>query len=150
MSVGLPQPSARPASEVAPRVLRSPDGRLWTIDRVRPRVRDAETFQAPFFWSSVVVTVLLVAFIARFAWVDRTQIWLFYVVPLALIWILERGTYILRPLVRAHTDGPPPESVMWRPTRRFGYGRVERRAAQAIEEGRFEIDLEGAPLVGTE
>jgi hypothetical protein len=129
-------------------VLRSPDGRTWTIDRVRPKLRDAETFKTPFFWSSVIVTILLLVFVVRLIWVDPG--WVSYLLLLPLgVWLIERGIHALRPFIRAETQGPPHDMFMWRPGSRWSYGRVERRIADAITAGRPETDVKGAPLVRT-
>jgi hypothetical protein len=118
-------------------LIRSPDGRVWKLDRIRPMIREAETFKVPFFWTSVAVTVLLLAFVVRLIWVDPA--WTTYLVLLPLgVWIVERGLHALRPLIRAETEGPPPERLTWRPGSRFGYSRVERRIAEAIQAGRPE------------
>ena len=127
-------------------LIRSPDGRVWRLERLRPKVREAETFKVPFFWTSVVVTIVLLAFAVRVIWVDPG--WASYLLLLPLgVWIVERGFHALRPSIRAETGGPPPERLTWRPGSRFGYGRVERRIVEAIEAGRPETDVKGAPLV---
>jgi hypothetical protein len=127
-------------------LVRSPDGRTWRLDRVRPKLREAETFRVPFFWTSVVATILLLAFIVRFVWVDPGLQAYVFLVPLA-VWLVERGFHALRPFIRAETEGPPPELLMWRPGSRWSYGRVERRIADAVKAGRPETDVKGAELV---
>ncbi len=127
-------------------LIRSPDGRVWEFDRVRPKIREAETFEIPYFWSSVVVTVLLLAFVARLVWVDPGFSAYVLLAPL-VVWLVERGTHVLRPFIRARTVGPPPQILMWRPNSRFGYRRAERRIADAIAAGRPQSDVKGAPLV---
>ena len=128
-------------------MIRSPDGRAWTLERVRPKISDAETFKVPFFWTSVVVTILILAFAVRVIWVDPG--WTSYLLLLPLgVWIVERGLHAMRPFIRAETADPPAEQLMWRPGNRFAYGRVERRIAEAIRAGRPETDVKGAPLVG--
>jgi hypothetical protein len=127
-------------------LIRSPDGRVWKLDRFRPKFSEAETFKVPFFWSSVLATVVLLVFIFRVIWVDPGLLGYVLLAPFA-VWIVERGVHALRPFVRAHTDDEPRETLMWRPGSRWGYGRVERRIAEAIEAGRPEADVKGAPLV---
>jgi hypothetical protein len=130
------------------RTVRSPDGRTWQIDRVRPESALAATRKEPFFWASVVATVILIAFavwvIARF---DNSVILLVAVILLA-VWLIERGLNFARPNIRAHTDGPPPETLTWRTTHRYGLGRIERRIAEQIESGRLEGEPSGAVLIG--
>jgi hypothetical protein len=126
-------------------VIRSPDGRTWTIDRVRPKLGEAETFKVPYFWPSVVVTIVLLAVFARVIWVDPGWTAYFLGIPL-VVWLVERGVHAFRPYIRARTEGPPPETLMWRPNSRWTYGRVEPRIVEAIRAGRPETDVKGAPL----
>jgi hypothetical protein len=126
-------------------LIRSPDGRIWKLDRVRPKLREAETFKVPFFWSSVVATVVLLVFIVRWVALDPGPVAYIFLVPL-VVWLVERGFHALRPFIRAETEGPPRETLMWRPGSRWGYGRVERRIVDAIATGRPETDVKGAPL----
>jgi hypothetical protein len=129
------------------RTVRSPDGRIWRIERVRPDPALRLTRREPFFWSSVIATVLLIAFAVRMIWVDPGPLTLSIVVPLLLIWLLERDLNFLRPNIRAHTDGPPAETLTWRPTHPFAARRVEDRVAREIEVGR-ESEPPGALLIG--
>ena len=130
------------------RNVRSPDGRSWQLERVRPESALAATRQEPFFWASVVATVILIAFalwvILRF---DHSVILLITLILLA-IWLIERGLNLMRPNIRAHTDGPPPETLTWRTTHRWGLGRIEDRIAKQIENGRLEDEPPGAVLIG--
>jgi hypothetical protein len=130
------------------RIVRSPDGRSWEIERVRPESPLGLTRREPFFWSSVAATVFLIAFAARLIWVDPGPLTLSIVVPLFVIWLLERGFSILRPNIRAHTDGPRAETLTWRTTHRLGLGRIEDRIAKEIETGRTEAEPPGAVLIG--
>jgi hypothetical protein len=130
------------------RTVRSPDGRTWQIDRIRPESALAATRKEPFFWASVIATVILIAFavwvIGRF---DNSVILVIAVILLA-IWVIERGLNFARPNIRAHTDGPPPETLTWRTTHRYGLGRIEGRIAEQIESGRLEGEPSGAVLIG--
>lgn len=130
------------------RTVRSPDGRSWQFERVRPESGLAATSKEPFFWGSVVVTVLLIAFIV---WVivalDSTWIRLIAII-LLVIWLIERGLNLARPNIRAHTDGPPAETLTWRTTHRYGLSKIEDRIAAQIESGRLEGEPPGAVLIG--
>jgi hypothetical protein len=130
------------------RTVRSPDGRTWRLERVKPQSGLSATSKEPFFWVSVVVTVLLIAFIV---WVivalDSTWIRLVAVILLA-IWVLERGLNFARPNIRAHTDGPPAETLTWRTTHRWGLSKIEDRIAQQIQSGQLEGEPPGAVLIG--
>jgi hypothetical protein len=131
------------------RTVRSPDGRTWTIDRVSPKGASlADRKQEPFFWPSLVVTVLLVAFAVWLISVAPGWITWVLVVPLLVIWLLERGLNFTRPNIQARTDGPPAETRTWRTTHRIGLGRIEDRIVGEIESGRYESEPPGAVLIG--
>jgi hypothetical protein len=130
------------------RTVRSPDGRTWQLERVRPESGLSATSKEPFFWGSVFVTVLLIGFIV---WVivalDSTVIRLIAIILLA-IWLIERGVNFARPNIRAHTDGPPAETLTWRTTHRYGLSKIEDRIVAQIESGRLEGEPSGAVLIG--
>jgi hypothetical protein len=129
----------------------SPDGRVWKVESLRERPSLAESREEPFFWAYVLVTLALVAAIVYLVIIDPlSPFLLFGALPLLIIWIAERGTSLLRPLLRAETAGPPPEVVIWKSKGRFGGGNLERRAVRAIEGGRPENDLAGLTLLRVE
>ena len=131
------------------RTVRSPDGRTWTLERVSEGKSFAERRQEPFFWPSLIATAIMLVFIVRLISVDGVG-WFFWVVvvPLFVIWLLERGLSFARPNIRAHTDGPPTETHTWRTTHRIGLGRIENRIAEQIEQGHLEAEPAGAVLIG--
>ena len=130
------------------RTVRSPDGRSWQLERVRPESGLAATSKEPFFWGSVVVTVLLIAFIVWVIVAFDSTILRLIVIILLVIWLLERGLNLARPNIRAHTDGPPAETLTWRTTHRYGLSKIEDRIAAQIESGRLEGEPPGAVLIG--
>jgi hypothetical protein len=85
------------------RTVRSPDGRTWTLERVKPE---------------------------------------------SVIWLIERVFSTTRPNVRAHTDGPPPQTFTWRTTHRYGLSGIEDRIAGQIENGQLGDEPPGTVLVG--
>ena len=131
------------------RTVRSPDGRTWTLERVSEGKSFAERRQEPFFWPSLIATAIMLVFIVRLIAVDGAG-WFMWVVvvPLFVIWLLERGLSFARPNIRAHTDGPPTETHTWRTTHRIGLGRIENRIAEQIEQGHLEAEPAGAVLIG--
>ena len=131
------------------RTIRSPDGRTWTLERVSEGKSFAERRQEPFFWPSLIATAIMLVFIVRLIAVDGAG-WFMWVVvvPLFVIWLLERGLSFARPNIRAHTDGPPAETHTWRTTHRIGLGRIENRIAEQIEQGHLEAEPAGAVLIG--
>jgi hypothetical protein len=130
------------------RPVRSPDGRVWRLDRVRPESALSASRKEPFFWASVAATVALIAFILWVIVRDESPLFLVIGLVLLVIWLIERGLNLIRPNIRAHTDGPPAETLTWRTTHRYGLGRIERRIAKQIESGRLEDEPPGAVLIG--
>jgi hypothetical protein len=130
------------------RPVRSPDGRTWTIERVRPESALAASRREPFFWASVVVTLAMVAFIVWVIFSIEDSVTLMIALILLAIWLIERGLNVIRPNIRAHTNGPPAETLTWRTTHRYGLGRIENRIAKQIENGRPEGEPSGAVLIG--
>jgi hypothetical protein len=130
------------------RTVRSPDGRSWKIERVRPESALAATRNEPFFWASVAVTAALIAFIVWVIVSIEDSVTLMIALLLLAIWLIERGLNLIRPNIRAHTNGPPAETLTWRTTHRYGLGRIENRIAKQIESGRLEDEPSGAVLIG--
>jgi hypothetical protein len=130
------------------RTVRSPDGRTWTLERVSPESSLGATMKEPFFWPSAIATIVILALAVRLLMVDTGWITFIILVPLLLIWFLERGLSFARPNIRAHTDGPPAETHTWRTTHRIGLGRIENRIAEQIEQGHLEAEPPGAVLIG--
>jgi hypothetical protein len=130
------------------REVRSPDGRSWEIVRVQPESALAASRDEPFFWGSVAATVLLIAFAVWVIVAVDSRVILLITLILLAIWLLERGLNVIRPNIRAHTNGPPAETLTWRTTHRWGLGRIEDRIAKQIENGRLEDEPPGAVLIG--
>lgn len=130
------------------RTVRSPDGRTWTLERVKRGSSLAENMDEPSFWPSVIATVIMIVFIVRIITLDRGWLTLIVAIPLFLIWLFERGLNFARPNIRATTDGPPAETRTWQTTHRIGLGKIEDRIATEIENGRLEAEPPGAVLIG--
>jgi hypothetical protein len=130
------------------RSVRSPDGRTWQLERVRPESGLAATRSEPFFWGSVAATVALIAFVIWAIFRVGSSVVLVISLVLLAIWLIERGLNLIRPNIRAHTEGPPAETLTWRTTHRYGLGRIEGRIAEQIESGRLEDEPPGAVLIG--
>jgi hypothetical protein len=130
------------------RTVRSPDGRTWTLERVSPESSLGATMKEPFFWPSAIATIVILALAVRLLMVDTGWITFIILVPLLLIWFLERGLSFARPNICAHTDGPPAETHTWRTSHRIGLGKIEDRIAQQIEQGHLEAEPKGAVLIG--
>jgi hypothetical protein len=130
------------------RTVRSPDGRSWQLDRVPHESGLSATRKEPFFWASAVVTVIVIAFAVWVILRFDSVIILVITLLLLAIWVIERGLNFARPNIRAHTDGPPPETLTWRTTHRYGLSKIEDRIAAQIESGRLEGEPPGAILIG--
>jgi hypothetical protein len=130
------------------RTVRSPDGRTWTLERISQGKSLAERRQEPFFWPSLIATAIMLVFIVKLISLDTGWFTWVVIVPLFVIWLLERGLSFARPNIRAHTDGPPAETHTWRTTHRIGVGRIEDRIASSIEQGKLEAEPPGAVLIG--
>jgi hypothetical protein len=129
------------------RTVRSPDGRTWTLERVPPNSLVGESRKEPAFWVSVVVTLVIIAFIVWVISFEWSSIILIITLILLVIWLFERGLNFIRPNIRAHTDGPPAETLTWRTTHRYGLSKIEQRIAEQIESGR-EGEPPGTVLIG--
>ena len=130
------------------RTVRSADGKTWTLERISQGKSFAERRQEPFFWPSLIATAIMLVFIVKLISLDAGWFTWVVIVPLFVIWLLERGLSFARPNIRAHTDGPPAETHTWRTTHRIGLGRIENRIAEQIEQGRLEAEPSGAVLIG--
>lgn len=130
------------------RTVRSPDGRSWQIERVRPASALSASRKEPFFKVSAAVTVLLIAFIVWVIIRDQSSLFLVIAAALLAIWLIERGVNMIRPNIRAHTEGPPPETLTWRTTHRYGLSKIEDRIARQIQNGQLEGEPSGAVLIG--
>ncbi|HEY7706857.1 MAG TPA: hypothetical protein VH968_06805 [Gaiellaceae bacterium] len=131
------------------RTVRSPDGRTWQIERVAPKGKSfADRRSEPFFWPSLIATAIMLVFVIKLIQLDSGWFTWVVIVPLFVIWLLERGFNFARPNIRAHTDGPPAETRTWRTTRRMGLDGIEERIAKEIEAGRLEAEPSGAVLIG--
>ena len=130
------------------RTVRSPDGRTWTLERISQGKSFADRRHEPFFWPSLIATVIMVVFIVKLISLDAGWFTWVVIVPLFVIWLLERGLSFARPDIRAHTEGPPAETHTWRTSHRIGLGKIEDRIVQQIEQGHLEAEPKGAVLIG--
>jgi hypothetical protein len=130
------------------RTVRSPDGRTWTLERVSQGKSFAERREEPFFWPTLIATAIMLVFLVRLIQLDTGWFTWVVIVPLFVIWLLERGLSFARPNIRAHTEGPPAETHTWRTTRRIGLAKIEDRLVNEIANGRFEAEPPGAVLIG--
>jgi hypothetical protein len=134
---------------VTARTVVSPDGRTWQVTKVRERLSLDERRREPFFWSGILATIVIVGAVLRLVITDPLSPWILVgaVIPLTVIWILERGTFMFRPRIQAQTTGPPRERVVWKTGHPLDTRRLMRRAIKAIEIGRPVNDQPGLSLV---
>ena len=128
------------------REIHTPDGHLWRVERFHaPR----QSHRDRLFWPSLLGTLALLAlWIFLLATVGGAGVWIAGIAVLA-IWAVERISYLMRPSIRASTDGPPPQSLVWKTRHRYGYDRIEAQIAQEIARGDIGSEPEGATLVST-
>jgi hypothetical protein len=135
---------------VSPRRAVSPDGRIWRVEKLRERLSFAESGRQPFFWASAIAAILLIAFWVRLVTIDVQLLGGVYAfifgIPL-LLWLVERTLHLLSPRIRAETDGPPHELVMWKTMYPFRTSRLMNRAVAVIEAGRHDDAPRGLDLV---
>jgi len=122
----------------------SPDGRRWEIDAVREHASFGKSKGEPFFWAGVVATVLLVAVVVVFAFISTLVA--IAAGLLLLVWLAERISNLLRPQIRARTEGPPPQEIVWK-AGRLGRKGLEEKVARAIEAGKPEVEPPGLTLL---
>ncbi len=122
----------------------SPDGRSWEVEAVREAVTFGRSRSEPFFWASVVVTVILIGVVIAFALLST--IIAIVAGVLLVIWLAERTSNLLRPRLYARTKGPPPEEVVWKADR-LARGKLEHRIVRAIEAGNPDVEPPGLTLL---
>jgi hypothetical protein len=130
------------------RTIRSPDGRTWTLEREKPESALAASKKEPAFWGSVVVTAVLIGAVIFITLEFGLGAFSIVAIVLVLIWIVERGFSAVRPNLRAHTEGPPPQTFTWRTTHRWGLSKTEDRIAKQIENGQLGDEPPGTVLIG--
>ena len=130
------------------RTVRSPDGRTWTLERVKPDSLIASSKKEPVFWGSIVVTAILIGLIIWIVLEFGAGAVFIVAVVLFLIWLFERGLSTTRPNLQAHTEGPPAQTFTWRTTHRWGLSKTEDRIATQIETGQLGDEPPGTVLIG--
>ena len=130
------------------RTVRSPDGRSWTLDRVRPESLIVASKKEGSFWGSVVLTALMIGFLVWIVIEFGAGAYFVIFMVVILIWLVERVFSTTRPNLKAHTEGPPAETFTWRTTHRYGLSRIEDRIATQIENGQLGDEPPGTVLIG--
>jgi hypothetical protein len=130
------------------RTVRSPDGRTWTLEQVKPEGLIASSKKEPVFWGSIVVTAVLIGLIIWIVLEFGAGAFFIAVLVLFLIWLFERGLSTTRPNLQAHTEGPPPQTFTWRTTHRWGQSKIEDRIVKQIEAGQLGDEPPGTVLIG--
>jgi len=120
----------------------SPDGRTWEIGSAHEKM--SVNTDEPFFWGSVVLTVVMVAAVIVIAFYSTA----FAIIAgiLLVIWLAERISNLMRPRFYARTEGPPAREVLWK-AKRFKGGGLEQRIVKAIESGDPDAEPPGLALL---
>ena len=129
------------------RTVRSPDGRSWTLERVRPDSVIAASKKEGFFWGSVIVTAVLLGLLIWIVIEFGAGIIFAFLVVMFVIWLIERVFSTTRPNLEAHTDGPPAQTFTWRTTHRYRLNRIEDRIATQLENGQLGDEPPGTVLI---
>jgi hypothetical protein len=123
----------------APQKVNTPDGREWLVSTEGRKRSMKETRETPFFWAHVVVTAIIAGV---FIWIFRhnTGVLWILVVATVVIWAVGFLGSAFGVMIRADTQGPPPEHRLWNVTKRSARKRARQDVAAAI--GRGELTAE--------
>jgi hypothetical protein len=118
----------------APQKVNTPDGREWLVSIERRKRSMKETRETPFFWAHVVVTAIIAGV---FIWIFRhnTGILWILVVATVVIWAVGFIGATFGVMIRADTQGPPPEHRLWKVTKRSARKQAQQDVAAAIGHG---------------
>jgi hypothetical protein len=118
----------------APQKVTTPDGREWLVSIEGRKRSMKETREQPFFWAHVVVTAI---FAALFIYIFRhnTGILWILVVATVVIWAVGFIGATFAAMIRAETNGPPPEHRLWKVTKRSARKQAQHDVAAAIGQG---------------
>jgi hypothetical protein len=123
----------------APRKVTTPDGREWLVSTEGRKRSLKETRETPLFLAHVVVTAIIAGVMI---WIFRHNtgvLWILVVVTL-VVWALGFIGTAFGVMIRADTQGPPPEHRLWKVTKRSARKKAEQDLVAAI--GRGELTAE--------
>ena len=117
----------------------TPDGREWLVSIEGRKRSMKETRETPLFWAHVVVTAIIAGV---FIWIFRhnSGVLLFLVVVTVVIWAVGFVGSTLGVMIRADTQGPPPDHRLWKVTKRSARRQAQQDVVAAI--GRGELTAE--------
>jgi|KBSMisStandDraft_5_1062788.scaffolds.fasta_scaffold46219_2 fatty acid desaturase len=118
----------------APQKVNTPDGREWLVSSERRKRSMKESRETPLFWAHVVVTAIIAGV---FIWIFRhnTGILWILVVGMFVIWAVGFVGATFGVMIRADTQGPPPEHRLWKVTKRSARKQAQQDVAAAIGSG---------------
>src|SRR3954470_19444590 len=118
----------------APQKVSSPDGREWLV-LIEGRKRSMkETREQPFFWAHVIVTALIAALMIYIFRNNNGVLWIL-VVATFVIWAIGFLGATFAAMIRAETQGPPPEHRLWKVTKRSARNQARQDVAAAVGQG---------------
>ena len=123
----------------APQNANTPDGRQWLVSIEGRKRSMKETREIPLFWAHVVVTAIIAA-VFIFIFRHNTGILWILVVATVVIWAVGFIGSTFGVMIRADTQGPPPEHRLWKVTKRSARKQAQQDVAAAI--GRGELTAE--------
>jgi hypothetical protein len=122
-----------------PQKVNTPDGREWRVSIERRKRSMKETRETPFFWAHVIVTAIIAGVMI---WIFRHNtgvLWILVVATFA-VWAIGFLGATFGVMIRAETEGPPPEHRLWKVTKRSARTQAAHDVVAAI--GRGELTAE--------
>ncbi|HWQ01436.1 MAG TPA: hypothetical protein VN449_04895 [Gaiellaceae bacterium] len=126
-------------ADVAPQSVNSPDGRAWTVSVERRQRSMKETREVPFFWAHVVVTAIIAGV---FIWIFRHNTGILWILVVAtfIIWAIGYLGATFAAMIRAETQGPPPEHRLWKVDKRGNRVVAQQGVVAAIQQGDLAVE----------
>jgi MFS superfamily sulfate permease-like transporter len=114
----------------------TPDGREWLVTVEGRKRTMKETREAPFFWAHVIVTAIIAGVMIYIFRHNTGILWILVVATFA-VWAVGFLGSTFGAMIRADTQGPPPEHRLWKVTRRSARKRAVQDVIAAIGRGQL-------------
>jgi hypothetical protein len=98
-----------------------------------------ETREVPFFWAHVVVTAIIAGV---FIWIFRNNTGILWILVVAtfIIWAIGYLGATFAAMIRAETQGPPPEHRLWKVDKRGNRVVAQQGVVAAIQHGELAVE----------
>lgn len=124
----------------APQSVNSPDGRTWTVSVEGRKKSMKETREQPFFWAHIVVTAIIGAIMIYIFRNNNGVLWIL-VVAVFLVWAIGAAGAAMGLMVRADTQGPPKQHLLYKVDKRGNSAAAQQNVANAIKNGDIGIEV---------